>query len=98
MLIGENGWLNRRLNYVKCQQKSVQQQSRQNQPAVSTISHNELEDFEYLKRVKVDDANQAEVIAKLDSTRDLRKRMMTVPETDIREHFSIFLAHPKLVS
>lgn len=54
--------------------------------------------MEYLKHVKINEKDIEDLRLKLNSTRNLRKTMMKVPETDIREMFPFFLACPALVS
>lgn len=55
-------------------------------------------DLEYLKTNIIHKCNRNELIEKLNSTRDIRKILLTQTETDLRHRFPFFFAEPQLVS
>lgn len=102
LLLGENGWLNRRLNYVKSRLKSI---AAAELPAndIPTGSNESLppnpnDDLENLKSTLIHKSSRDEIIRKLNSTRELRKIMLKQTETDLRHQFPFFFADPELVS
>lgn len=56
------------------------------------------DDLEYLKTALIHRCNRDELTRKLNSTRDLRKILLTQTETDLRHRFPFFFAEPELVS
>lgn len=100
MLLCESGWFRRRINYLnKCRnQINASKQQIEDDNEMTDPATTEKEDFEFLKNVIVNDSNLNLIIEKLNSTRKLRQRMLLAKETDLREHFSYFFSHPKLVS
>lgn len=106
MLLGENGWLTRRLNYVKTRLKSI---AAAELPAVDMandipIESNESptpnpdDDLESLKSALIQNGSRDEMIRQLNSTRELRKILLTQTETDLRHRFPFFFVDPELVS
>lgn len=93
LLLGDNGWITRRLNYVSRCQKSLEAKSGE-KSAKNAATSEEKEDMEYLKHVKINEKDIEDLRLKLNSTRNLRKTMMKVPETDIREMFPFFFGLP----
>lgn len=96
-MLGENGWLTRRLNYVKLRRKNLDELNISN----SIAETNEMtpeEDLERLKTSIIHKTSRDELVRKLNSTRELRKQMLKIETTDLREHFPFFLAEPTLVS
>lgn len=97
-LLGDNGWLNRRMKYVKSCQKATDAIVEQIQCTNIAESQNAEEDLQWLKRSVIKNVNDPEYVLKLNSTQQLRKRLMAKDKTDIREMFPFFLSHPELVS
>lgn len=100
-MLGENGWLTRRLNYMKLRQKNIM-------AAELSVTDNSIvdvdeppnpeRDLEDLKTAMVQSLTRENLVQKLNSTRDLRKILLTKKETDLRHRFPFFFAEPKLVS
>lgn len=100
LLLGENGWLTRRLNYIKLCKKNLahaEADMSMNQ-SVQITPENPEQDFEWLKSNLIKKSDREELIKKLNSTRELRKNMLNATETDLREQFPFFFAEPELVS
>lgn len=55
-------------------------------------------DYESLRTESIDLNDRNVLVRKLNSTRELRKILLNVNETDLRERFPFFLANPLLVS
>lgn len=55
-------------------------------------------DYESLRTDPIDLNDRNVLVQKLNSTRELRKTLLSAKETDLREHFPFFLAYPQLVS
>lgn len=55
------------------------------------------EDLLFLKNCVIKNTDMNVIISKLNSTRDLRKRMMMNQDVDLRESFPFFISDPKLV-
>lgn len=55
------------------------------------------EDLDFLKYCVVNDISEDVLIAKLNSTRDLREKIIRDKNTDLRENFPFFFSHPELV-
>lgn len=53
--------------------------------------------FEVLKYTIVSEANRGEIIEQLRSSREYRKKIMKIDETDFLESFPYFFSDPKLV-
>lgn len=99
MLLADNGWLNRRIKYVKSCQKATKALDENNPNHMNVIeSENVEEELEYLKRAVITNVNDGDLVSKLNSTRHLRKQLMANDKTDIREMFPFLLSHPELVS
>lgn len=93
------------MNYVKSRLKE-----NQNRLNVSNVNGSfeasqveidwdkQREDLDYLKYCVVNDAMDDTFIQKLNSTREIRKKIMDDQQTDIREHFPFFFVNPNLVS
>lgn len=56
------------------------------------------DDLEELKSALIHKCSRDELMRKLNSTRDLRKILLTQTETDLRHRFPFFFAEPELVS
>lgn len=100
LLLGENGWLTRRLNYMKLCKKKLAAGAVNvsiNNPIEEPLSNPEC-DLEWLKTNSIDKNDREGIVKKLNSTRELRKEMLKITETDLREQFSFFLVAPELVS
>lgn len=59
---------------------------------------NPSEDLKILRTICIDKCSHDDLIKLLKSTRELRKDMMKVKETDLRENFPFFFVKPALVS
>lgn len=97
MLLGEKGWFANRLTYIK--------QCRKANEAAAILPNEEendeanpSEDLKLLKTICIDKCSHGDLIMLLNSTRGLRKDMMKVKETDLRENFPFFFIKPALVS
>lgn len=97
MLLGEKGWFANRIAYTK--------QCRKVNEAAAIMSNEEenneanpSEDLKLLRTICIDKCSHGVLIKLLNSTRELRKDMMKVGETDIRENFPFFFVKPALVS
>lgn len=104
LLIGENGWINRRLNYVKECQKNIERnilafnQNNNNASENQNICDKNAEtELENLKKMMIRDCNITEAVEKLNSTRAYRKTLALDKNTDLRQKFPFFLSNPKLV-
>lgn len=99
MLLGDNGWINRRIKYVKSCQTATNVHDENNPNLMNVMeSQNAEEDLECLKRAVISNVDDGDLLLKLNSTRQLRKQLMTKNKTDIREMFPFLLSHPELVS
>lgn len=99
-MLGENGWLTRRLNYMKLCKKKLATGAVNvsiDNPIEEPLSNPEC-DLEWLKTHSIDKNDREGIVKKLNSTRELRKEMLKITETDLREQFSFFLVAPELVS
>lgn len=97
MLLGEKGWFANRLTYIKQCRKAnetaaILPNEEENDEA------NPSEDLKLLKTICIDKCSHCDLIMLLNSTRGLRKDMMKVKETDLRENFPFFFIKPALVS
>lgn len=101
--MGDNGWINRRLTYIKDCQKNIEKQARGGKSnitplAVTAIDQEQVEsDLECLKRLVIRNCNITDAIEKLNSTRKYRKVLMANTQTDLRQKFPFFLSNPDLV-
>lgn len=102
-MVGDNGWINRRLIYMKDCQKNTEKHARGNEnnntPPVKNANDDEQakSDMDSLKRMMIRNCNIAEAVDKLNSTRKYRKELMKKTETDLRKNFPFFLSNPNLV-
>lgn len=97
----QNGFFATRLKYLNLRRKKLQNAINASCASNSSVcidASNEAEDLDFLKSVVVEDSNFYLIVQKLNSTRELRQRMLLSKETDLRENFPFLFAHPKLVS
>lgn len=102
-MLGDNGWITRRLIYVKDIQKNIEKHARgvnkDTSPARNAIDETQAEfDLDSLKKMMTRNFNISEAVEKLNSTRKYRKLLMAKKETDVRQKFPFFLVNPQLVS
>lgn len=102
MLLGEYGWLTRRLNYVKSCRKQIVNSSTDGVDelgeSMENISIDPQRDYQSLKTEVINKNNRDILVRKLNSTRELRMTLLHAKETDLREQFPFFFAEPQLVS
>lgn len=99
--MGENGWLTRRLNYIKVCKKNLADATELAEQSLNESTEsldNAKRDLEWLKTNLIRKSDRNDLIKKLNSTRELRKEMLKATETDLREQFPFFFAEPELVS
>lgn len=100
----QNGYFASRIKYLNQRRNQHQKQvvlSNVNEAENSIPTgeaNTEVEDMDYLKRAVITKTNFNSVVAKLNTTRSLRQRMLLDLNTDWRESFPFFFSHPKLVS
>lgn len=99
LLLGTTGYFNRRLIYVKDLKKKLSDRAnRMNESTLSEAPCDENEDLQFLKTADIDQIDWKILVGKLNSSRNLRQRMLLDKEIDIREQFPFFFSRPKLVS
>lgn len=104
-MIGDNGWINRRLLYMKECQKNIDKHVRSNNNNNNDAHQNQNDmceknaesELEALKRMLIRDCNITEAVEKLNSTRKYRKELTLNKDMDLRQKFPFLLSHPKLV-
>lgn len=95
--MGQNGWINRRLFYVKECQKNLEKHARGGdivRPITDQLAKLELDS---LKSMVIEHSDHQEVMNKLNETRHYRKQLMKIKETDVRHMFPFFMSKPDLV-
>lgn len=104
LLIGDNGWINRRLTYMKeCQKNNERHainlnENNNNRSENQNICDKNAEtDLEHLKKMLIRDCNITEAVEKLNSTRKYRKVLALDKNMDLRQKFPFLLSNPKLV-
>lgn len=89
------------MNYLRTRQKELINVSGVDNSLQLSIIEPDLnkqqEDLDFLKTCVVNDVSRDVLILKLNSTRELRDKIMKDEGTDIRECFPFFFADPKLV-
>lgn len=91
--MGENGWLTRRLNYIKMCKKNLADATELAEQSLNESTEsldNAKRDLEWLKTNLIRKSDRNDLIKKLNSTRELRKEMLKATETDLREQFPFF--------
>lgn len=100
MLIGDRGLFSIRLKYLQQRQKrclATESESPLNEESsIEAVSAEE--DLQYMKSAVITNTNMEMMIAKLDTTRELRRTMLRDKDIDMREHFQFFFSHAVLVS
>lgn len=95
-MLGVGGYVNNRLKYLVSKYKDPNAQEAPNQP--DNIETTPEEDLLFLKNCVIKNTDVNVIIARLNSTRDLRKSMMKNRNVDLRESFPFFISDPQLVS
>lgn len=107
--MGDNGYFARRIKYVKLRKANRQRELNEsmainnmsinnNNDNDSTISlEQQRDDFEFLKYCIVGDVGEHILIEKLNSTREIRDKIMSDEHSDIRTNFPFFFSKPELV-
>lgn len=91
-MLGDNGWLIRRLRYVKTRQKEIAAAELTADESVENDSQppNPENDLETLKTALIRNYDRVELVRLLNSTRGIRKILLTKIETDLRHRFPFF--------
>lgn len=102
LIIGENGYFNRRLRYLKFRNKNQLNTSNMSgmleESNIEVNVEKQKEDLEFLKYCVVNEEPNDVLTEKLNSTRELREKILKDENTDIRESFPFFFIKPQLVS
>lgn len=103
-MVGDNGWISRRLVYMKECQRNIDKNAccnnNNNTPSnQKDIDEKQVEsELENLKRMMIRDCNITDAVEKLNLTRKYRKELTVKKDVDLRLKFPFFLSNPKLVS
>lgn len=95
-MLGVGGYVNNRLKYLASKYTDPNAREIPNQQ--NNTNALPEDDLFFLRNCVIKNADLNVIISKLNSTRDLRKSMMTNENIDLRESFPFFFTDPKLVS
>lgn len=95
--MGKGGFFTNRLKYLKSKYNEKKPSNEAQELSMVELSLGPEEDLFFLKNCVVQNTDEKVIVAKLNSTRTLRREMMRVPEVDLRELQPYFLSAPQLV-
>lgn len=106
LLLGENGYFTRRIKYIKSRKANRQRELNATLASNHEISFdsNEIsldqqkEDLDFLKYCVIGNADENVLVERLNTTRELRRKLMSDENSDIRTNFPFFFSNPELVN
>lgn len=94
----DDGFFSRRLKLLRSKHAKIEKEFiLDNVPQIDTTTSPE-EDLEFLKTAVIGSLSREIITSKLNSTRELRKQLMSVEKTDVRCHFPFIFSNPHIVS